>query len=131
MFLSLARPNCHSQSVLICSSLWRITSSYHNIRFHQAKPQSSKSGNSNKEMESNKDNDNNQKNGDVMSRSFGEGYSTRSDEEGFGGIYGGNQTLRNSGEKAEIHENHPDYDKSQGRDVKEKEKGRNTKGASD
>lgn len=23
--------------------------------------------------------------------SFGEGYATRSDEEGFGGIYGGNQ----------------------------------------
>ncbi|XP_043806621.1 uncharacterized protein LOC110627506 isoform X2 [Manihot esculenta] len=41
--------------------------------------------------------------GDVMSHSFGEGYATRSDEEGFGGIYGGNQSER----KEKIHENHP------------------------
>ncbi|WOK99219.1 hypothetical protein Cni_G07931 [Canna indica] len=36
--------------------------------------------------------------GDVMTHSFGEGYSTRSDEEGFGGIYGGNQALGNRSE---------------------------------
>lgn len=30
---------------------------------------------------------------DVMDHSFGPGYSTRSDEEGFGGVYGGNQTI--------------------------------------
>ncbi|KAJ1425844.1 hypothetical protein SESBI_10765 [Sesbania bispinosa] len=58
--------------------------------------------------------------GDVMSHSFGEGYATRSDEEGFGGIYGGNQSLQ----KDTIHENHPDYDKTQGSEVKEKEKAR-------
>jgi len=39
-----------------------------------------------------------------MSHSYGEGYATRSDEEGFGGIYGGNQTLQ---KENEIHENHP------------------------
>lgn len=39
-----------------------------------------------------------------MSHSFGEGYSTRSDEEGFGGTYRGNQTLLKDNE---IHENHP------------------------
>ncbi|KRZ64576.1 hypothetical protein T10_4463 [Trichinella papuae] len=59
--------------------------------------------------------------GDGMSHSFGEGYSTRSDEEGFGGVYGGNQSISKPGE----HENHPDYDKSQGSEVKQKEKGRN------
>ncbi|XP_019710694.3 uncharacterized protein [Elaeis guineensis] len=59
--------------------------------------------------------------GDAMSHSFGEGYSTRSDEEGFGVIYGGNQSISKPGE----HENHPDYDKSQDSEVKQKEKGRN------
>ncbi|XP_008790362.2 uncharacterized protein LOC103707596 isoform X3 [Phoenix dactylifera] len=59
--------------------------------------------------------------GDAMSHSFGEGYSTRSDEEGFGGIYGRNQSISRPGEL----DNHPDYDKSQGSEVKEKEKGRN------
>ncbi|KAE9606705.1 hypothetical protein Lal_00025654 [Lupinus albus] len=58
--------------------------------------------------------------GDVISHSFGEGYATRSDEEGFGGIYGGNQSLPDK----PIHENHPDYDKTQGSEVKEKEKAR-------
>lgn len=38
-----------------------------------------------------------------MSHSFGEGYSTRSDEEGFGGVYGGNQSISKPGE----YENHP------------------------
>ncbi|CAA3014455.1 Hypothetical predicted protein [Olea europaea subsp. europaea] len=54
--------------------------------------------------------------------SFGEGYATRSDEEGFGGIYG-----RNSGEDEEtnVHGNAPEYDESQGCEVKEKERARN------
>lgn len=46
---------------------------------------------------------------DVTSHSFGEGYATRSDEEGFGGIYGGNDPL-SSQEKTPskiIHESHP------------------------
>ncbi|CAK8539877.1 unnamed protein product [Lathyrus sativus] len=59
--------------------------------------------------------------GDVMSHSFGEGYATRSDEEGFGGTYGGNQSLQ---QHKSVDENHPDYDKTQGSVVKEKEKAR-------
>ncbi|XP_077223771.1 late embryogenesis abundant protein isoform X2 [Tasmannia lanceolata] len=66
-----------------------------------------------------------EKTGDVMSHSFGEGYSTRSDEEGFGGIYSKNQSLGKKEKDEGVHENHPDYDKSQGSEVKEKEKGRN------
>ncbi|GAU18513.1 hypothetical protein TSUD_233850 [Trifolium subterraneum] len=65
--------------------------------------------------------------GDVMSHSFGEGYATRSDEEGFGGIYGGNQSLQKD---KSVHENHPDYDKTQGSEVKEKEKARHQSNAS-
>ncbi|MED6134413.1 hypothetical protein PIB30_036749 [Stylosanthes scabra] len=62
--------------------------------------------------------------GDVMSHPFGEGYATRSDEEGFGGIYGGNQSFPKTETDKFIHENHPAYDKTQGSEVKEKEKGR-------
>ncbi|KAL0692121.1 hypothetical protein Bca4012_059301 [Brassica carinata] len=47
-----------------------------------------------------------EKTGDVMSHSFGEGYATRSDEEGFGGTYGGNQTFQKDNNN-EVHENHP------------------------
>ncbi|KAL6993591.1 hypothetical protein U1Q18_011704 [Sarracenia purpurea var. burkii] len=67
------------------------------------------------------------KTGNVMSHSFGEGYATRSDEEGFGGIYGGNDPISSEELEKTIHENHPDYDKSQGSEVKEKEKGRHQK----
>ncbi|KAG0547824.1 hypothetical protein BDA96_01G113300 [Sorghum bicolor] len=63
--------------------------------------------------------------GDVMSHSFGEGYSTRSDEEGFGGVYGGNDPVEHPG--TEIHPSHPEYDTSQGSEVKEKEKARHLK----
>ena len=42
---------------------------------------------------------------DVMLHSFGEGYATRSDEEGFGGTYGGNQSFQKHND--EVHENHP------------------------
>ncbi|EMS67882.1 hypothetical protein TRIUR3_31296 [Triticum urartu] len=63
--------------------------------------------------------------GDVMTHSFGEGYSTRSDEEGFGGVYGQNDPVLNPG--TEVHPNHPEYDKSQGSEVKEKEKARHLK----
>lgn len=46
---------------------------------------------------------------DVMSHSFGEGYATRSDDEGFGGIYGGNQSFPQSHteQNKHINENHP------------------------
>ncbi|CAL4927050.1 unnamed protein product [Urochloa decumbens] len=63
--------------------------------------------------------------GDVMSHSFGEGYSTRSDEEGFGGVYGGNDPVEHPG--TEIHPSHPEYDTTQGSEVKEKEKARHLK----
>jgi hypothetical protein len=42
-----------------------------------------------------------------MSHSFGEGYATRSDEEGFGGIYGGNQCIPKPEQAEHVHENHP------------------------
>ncbi|KAK6924361.1 hypothetical protein RJ641_010561 [Dillenia turbinata] len=64
------------------------------------------------------------KQGDAMSHSFGEGYATRSDEEGFGGIYGDKDIDPQPGTVKRIHEDHPEYDKSQGSEVKEKEKGR-------
>lgn len=44
---------------------------------------------------------------DVMSHSFGEGYATRSDEEGFGGVYGGNQSLSHEDEDKIVHGNCP------------------------
>lgn len=44
---------------------------------------------------------------DVMSHSFGEGYATRSDEEGFGGVYGGNQSLSHDDEDKIVHGNCP------------------------
>lgn len=61
---------------------------------------------------------------DAMSHSFGEGYATRSDEEGFGGVFSRNQSLPKTQQDQLIHENHPAYDKTQGSEVKEKEKGR-------
>lgn len=61
---------------------------------------------------------------DTMS-SFGEGYATRSDEEGFGGIYGGNQDEHENEKDKDIHE----FDKQQGSEVKEKEKSRHQKDA--
>ncbi|CAF2145516.1 hypothetical protein BRARA_B04004 [Brassica rapa] len=67
----------------------------------------------------------NEKTGDViMSHSFGEGYATRSDEEGFGGTYGGNQTFQKDNND-KVHENPPDYDTTQGSEAKEEEKVRN------
>nr|CAB3493428.1 unnamed protein product [Digitaria exilis] len=54
---------------------------------------------------------------DVMSHSFGEGYATRSEEEGFGGVYGRPDPEEHGGA-----DDHPEYDTSQGSEVKEKEK---------
>ncbi|KZV47617.1 hypothetical protein F511_12886 [Dorcoceras hygrometricum] len=57
--------------------------------------------------------------GDTMTHSFGEAYSTRSEEEGFGGVYSPNQTLSKDEEEGKLgHE-------EQGSEVKEKERGRN------
>ncbi|KAF8012482.1 hypothetical protein BT93_I0603 [Corymbia citriodora subsp. variegata] len=65
-----------------------------------------------------------------MAHSFGEGYATRSDEEGFGGIYDGNKSGNNIKVDRDIHANHPAYDKTQGSEVKEKEKARHQSSAS-
>ncbi|KAK1357576.1 Late embryogenesis abundant protein [Heracleum sosnowskyi] len=56
-----------------------------------------------------------------MTESFGDGYATRSNEEGFGGIYGGNEEEGVHGTTAE----EKGYEKSQGSHVEEKEKARN------
>ncbi|KAG9440978.1 hypothetical protein H6P81_021143 [Aristolochia fimbriata] len=77
----------------------------------------------------------------VMSQSFGEAYATRSNEEGFGGIYGGNQSLEEEEEEEGVlskdhdksinrpkrpqQQEDPSLEKSQGSQVTEKEKGRN------
>ncbi|XP_049382814.1 uncharacterized protein LOC125847176 [Solanum stenotomum] len=58
---------------------------------------------------------------DTMSSSYGEAYATRSDEEGFGGIYGGNK----EDEENIKHGKAPEYETKQGSEVKEKEKARN------
>lgn len=42
-----------------------------------------------------------------MSRSYGEGYATRSDGEGFGGIYGGNQSITEVETDVKVDESHP------------------------
>ncbi|CAI9780535.1 unnamed protein product [Fraxinus pennsylvanica] len=55
--------------------------------------------------------------------SFGEGYASRSDEEGFGRMYGGNQSISKEDEEKIGHGNAPEYDISQGSEVKEKEMG--------
>ncbi|OAY69994.1 hypothetical protein ACMD2_06569 [Ananas comosus] len=49
-------------------------------------------------------------------------HKKKSDEEGFGGIYGRSDDAT---EDHEHHANHPEYDKTQGSEVKEKEKARN------
>ncbi|XP_023543425.1 uncharacterized protein LOC111803315 [Cucurbita pepo subsp. pepo] len=57
---------------------------------------------------------------DLMTDSFGHAYASRSEEEGFGGIY---RSVESTDEGAE-NEKKPEYDKSQGSEVKEKEKAR-------
>lgn len=42
-----------------------------------------------------------------MTHSFGEGYSTRSEEEGFGGVYGRNDPVFNRGTEEDVHPSHP------------------------
>ncbi|MCE3216189.1 hypothetical protein HAX54_005336 [Datura stramonium] len=62
---------------------------------------------------------------DTMSSSYGDAYATRSDEEGFGGIYGGNK----EDEENIKHGKAPEYDTKQGSEVEEKEKARNQREA--
>ncbi|KAA8547363.1 hypothetical protein F0562_003773 [Nyssa sinensis] len=74
------------------------------VRFRQAAVGSNQPG---KVDEMEQSQNPNAKNGDVMSKSFGEGYATRSDEEGFGGIYGGDKSVNNIEQDKKIHANHP------------------------
>lgn len=78
------------------------------IRFHQvpAAGSSANKGNIDK-MENSQDPKTTNKKGDVMSHSFGEGYATRSDEEGFGGTNAGNQSLPKGEEEKIVHGNSP------------------------
>ncbi|KAJ0963306.1 hypothetical protein J5N97_028428 [Dioscorea zingiberensis] len=64
--------------------------------------------------------------GDVMYDSFGEGYGTRCDDEGFGGTNSnrGNQEFPKEKEHIPKPGQHHEYDTSQGSEVKEKEKTR-------
>ncbi|XP_021713543.1 uncharacterized protein LOC110681723 isoform X2 [Chenopodium quinoa] len=63
----------------------------------------------------------------AMEESFGQGYSTRSNDEGFGGIYGGNDEFADEAGNAEmkITQNPGFHDSNQGSKLKEKEKARN------
>ncbi|KAL1815495.1 hypothetical protein ACET3Z_018069 [Daucus carota] len=62
----------------------------------------------------------------VMKESFGDAYSTRSNDEGFGGIYGGNE--EEGGHKVHgVSAEEKEYEKTQGSHVEEKEKARNKK----
>ncbi|XP_024978740.1 uncharacterized protein LOC112515976 isoform X2 [Cynara cardunculus var. scolymus] len=74
------------------------------VRFQRASAGSEEPDN----MEKNQQAKEPEKRGDVMSHSFGEGYATRSDEEGFGGIYGRNQSLSHEDEEKVVHGNSPD-----------------------
>ncbi|KAL0921862.1 hypothetical protein M5K25_008976 [Dendrobium thyrsiflorum] len=61
--------------------------------------------------------------GDIMSDSFGHEYATRSEEEGFGGIYGSDQTLKTNGED----EDNPftlEQNEGQGSEMKKEKKAR-------
>ncbi|KAI3665473.1 hypothetical protein L6452_44100 [Arctium lappa] len=45
--------------------------------------------------------------GDVMSHTLGDGYSTRSDEQGFGGAFSGNQSLSSTEQDKIVNANAP------------------------
>ncbi|CAL5366437.1 unnamed protein product [Camellia sinensis] len=86
------------------------------IPYHIGRRSSSSSGlkfrqESNKKsdnMEQKQNNNPNAKTGDVMSHSFGEGYASRSDEEGFGGTTcEASDAASKIEEDRMIHENHP------------------------
>ncbi|GFQ01326.1 hypothetical protein PHJA_002276500 [Phtheirospermum japonicum] len=112
------RPSLFSYSYLPNHTVTRKPSG---VRFAQS-VSGPKQPDSSDEMDPKQDHET--KTRDAMS-SFGEGYATRSDEEGFGGIYGGNQYLRKDGEDKNVHGKDPEFDHSQGSEVKEKEKARN------
>ncbi|XP_021848950.1 uncharacterized protein [Spinacia oleracea] len=121
------------QSPILCSSsgLSSVTGKkgVGSVRFVQV----NSSGNDDPNKQSNfrnMDNNTNKKdeqqdnNLNVMKESFGEGYSTRSDDEGFGGIYGGNDE---GNAEMKVVQDPAHHDNDQGSEVKEKEKSRNQK----
>ncbi|XP_074374976.1 uncharacterized protein LOC141716679 isoform X2 [Apium graveolens] len=60
----------------------------------------------------------------AMTESFGDAYATRSNEEGFGGIYGGNE--EEGGDEVDgTTADEKEYEKSQGSHVEDKDKARN------
>ncbi|GMP31765.1 hypothetical protein CsSME_00005841 [Camellia sinensis var. sinensis] len=76
------------------------------LKFRQA--ESEAKANQPQKLEQQKQtNDHNTKTGDLMSHSFGEGYATRSDEEGFGRIYRGNASISKEEQDRIIHDNYP------------------------
>ncbi|XP_047311756.1 uncharacterized protein LOC124915137 [Impatiens glandulifera] len=78
----------------------------------------------------NNDTDPKQTSGDEESHSFGEGYSTRSDDDGFGANQQTQQQPLNNDDQEDaktknlIKEGHPEFDHTQGSKVAEKEKAR-------
>ncbi|KAH0464589.1 hypothetical protein IEQ34_007375 [Dendrobium chrysotoxum] len=60
--------------------------------------------------------------GDIMSDSFGHEYATRSEEEGFGGIYGSDQTLKTNGDDEDNNPITLEQNEGQGSEILKKEK---------
>ncbi|CAO2828140.1 unnamed protein product [Amaranthus hypochondriacus] len=114
-----SRPNSLSSNSIISTR-----KGVDSVRFVQA------TGNNNDPKQQpnlhNMDKSNKDKNLNVMEESFGKGYATRSDEEGFGGVYGGNDE---DNAAMKIVQDPAHHDSSQGSEVKEKEKARNQKEA--
>ncbi|XP_073059876.1 uncharacterized protein [Primulina eburnea] len=113
MFSILRCTRAQTPSTLFPSYQQKIIGKTSKIRYAQAAAghgESDRMDKLNEQLETDK--------GDTMSHSFGEGYATRSEEEGFGGTYARNQTLNKEDEEDKVvHEN-------QGSEVKEKESGR-------
>ncbi|KAL1569456.1 hypothetical protein AAHA92_00932 [Salvia divinorum] len=93
------------------------------IRFMSIKMDSHKQKQRDRSDSNNKQTHPESKTVDSMS-SLGEAYATRSDEEGFGGTYGGNQSLSKDGEEKDAHADAIDFDHNQGCQVKGEEKAR-------
>ncbi|KAH6827274.1 hypothetical protein C2S53_001853 [Perilla frutescens var. hirtella] len=71
------------------------------------------SGGSNKPQTSHKmDKDKDEANTGANKSISGGGYAKRSDEEGFGALHGGNQSLYKEDEDKIVHANVPEYDRS-------------------
>uniref|UniRef100_A0ACD6A731 Uncharacterized protein n=1 Tax=Avena sativa TaxID=4498 RepID=A0ACD6A731_AVESA len=64
-----------------------------------------------RQQDRNRDDDTHTTHGDVMTDSFGAGYSTRSDEEGFGGVYGQNDPEYRAAMGSKEKRRHLDADK--------------------